>query len=81
MLHDAERGDSSTALTRRGFLQAGIAVGGSLLVGFHVPSGHAAQAEKIQFAPNLLSGSMLVVASRSSCRRSRWGKAFIRLSR
>jgi isoquinoline 1-oxidoreductase beta subunit len=36
---------------RREFLQAGAAVGGGLLVGFHVPISGAAQAEK-PFAPN-----------------------------
>jgi isoquinoline 1-oxidoreductase subunit beta len=40
-----------SALTRRGFLQAGLAVGGALVVGFHLPA-HGAQAEKPVFAPN-----------------------------
>ena len=45
------------ALTRRGFLQAGMALGGSLvggglIVGFYMPSAHAAHAAKTVFAPN-----------------------------
>jgi isoquinoline 1-oxidoreductase subunit beta len=38
-------------LTRREFLQAGVAVGGALVVGFHLPV-QGAQAEKPAFAPN-----------------------------
>ena len=41
-----------TALTRRGFLQAGLAVGGALVVGFHLPLAQGAQPEKPAFAPN-----------------------------
>ncbi len=40
------------ALTRRDFLQAGLAVGGVLVVGFHVPVAVGAQADKAPFAPN-----------------------------
>jgi isoquinoline 1-oxidoreductase subunit beta len=42
------------ALTRRGFLQAGVALGGSLVIGFHLPLAHAAHAAKADavFAPN-----------------------------
>jgi len=43
---------TDSALTRRGFLQAGLAVGGTLVVGFHLPSAHGAQAGKSVFAPN-----------------------------
>jgi len=43
---------TDAALTRRGFLQAGLAVGGTLVVGFHLPSAHGAQSEKPVFAPN-----------------------------
>jgi len=43
---------SDAALTRRGFLQAGLAVGGALVVGFQLPSAHGAQAGKSVFAPN-----------------------------
>jgi isoquinoline 1-oxidoreductase beta subunit len=45
---------ADVALTRRGFLQAGMAVGGSLVVGFHLPLAHAAHAAKTDavFAPN-----------------------------
>src|SRR5258708_28865092 len=43
---------TDAALTRRGFLQAGLAVGGSLMVGFDLPSAHGAQAGKPVFAPN-----------------------------
>jgi len=43
---------SDSALTRRGFLQAGLAVGGALVVGFQLPSAHGAQAGKSVFAPN-----------------------------
>jgi isoquinoline 1-oxidoreductase subunit beta len=39
-------------LTRRGFIQAGLAAGGALVVGFHLPSANGAQAEKPAFAPN-----------------------------
>jgi isoquinoline 1-oxidoreductase beta subunit len=42
---------SDVALTRRGFLQAGLAAGGALVVGFHLPA-HGAPAEKPGFAPN-----------------------------
>ena len=41
--------------SRRGFLQAGVAVGGALLVGFHIPGGTAAAANTAKaepFAPN-----------------------------
>jgi isoquinoline 1-oxidoreductase subunit beta len=40
------------ALTRRGFLKAGLAVGGGLVVGFHVPLVPAEQTGKPVFAPN-----------------------------
>jgi len=39
-------------LTRRGFLQAGLAAGGALVVGFHLPLARGAQAAKPVFAPN-----------------------------
>jgi isoquinoline 1-oxidoreductase beta subunit len=40
------------ALSRRGFLQAGIAVGGGLVVAFHLPFARGAPARKPTFAPN-----------------------------
>jgi isoquinoline 1-oxidoreductase beta subunit len=40
------------ALSRRGFLQAGLAVGGALVVGFHLPFARGAQPGKSVFAPN-----------------------------
>jgi len=42
------------ALTRRGFLHAGAALGGALVVGFHLPLAQAAHAAKTDavFAPN-----------------------------
>jgi len=43
---------TGAALTRRGFLQAGLAVGGTLVVGFHLPLARGAQSEKPAFAPN-----------------------------
>src|SRR5882762_10992201 len=43
---------TDTGLTRRGFLQAGLAVGGTLVVGFHLPVARGAQSEKPGFAPN-----------------------------
>src|SRR5258708_19075450 len=43
---------TDAALTRRGFLQAGLAVGGALVVGFHLPLARGAQAAKPVFAPN-----------------------------
>jgi len=43
---------TDSALTRRGFLQAGLAVGGALVVAFQLPSAHGAQAGKSVFAPN-----------------------------
>jgi isoquinoline 1-oxidoreductase beta subunit len=43
---------TDAALTRRGFLQAGLAVGGALVVGFQLPSAHGAQAGKSVFAPD-----------------------------
>jgi isoquinoline 1-oxidoreductase beta subunit len=44
--------DAGAALTRRGFLQAGMAAGGVLMLGFYVPLGAHASAEKPIFAPN-----------------------------
>ena len=44
------KGDAS--LSRRGFLQAGLAAGGALVVGFHLPLANAAQSVKTPFAPN-----------------------------
>src|SRR5258708_19193934 len=43
---------TDAALTRRGFLQAGLAVGGTLVVGFHLPLARGAQPGKSVFAPN-----------------------------
>src|SRR5260221_5404292 len=43
---------TDAALTRRGFLQAGLAVGGTLVVGFHLPLARGAQSERPAFAPN-----------------------------
>jgi isoquinoline 1-oxidoreductase subunit beta len=43
---------AGAALTRRGFLRAGLAAGGGLVVGFHLPLGHAAQTAQTVFAPN-----------------------------
>src|ERR1700722_2000091 len=40
-----------SALTRRQFLQGGLAAGGALVVGFHMPA-PGAPAEKPAFAPN-----------------------------
>ena len=45
-------GLKDTTSTRRDFLQAGLAVGGVLVVGFHVPVAVGAQADKAPFAPN-----------------------------
>jgi isoquinoline 1-oxidoreductase beta subunit len=39
-------------VTRRAFLEAGLSVGGALLVGFHVPQAGAAAGDKGVFAPN-----------------------------
>ena len=39
-------------LTRRAFLQTGLAAGGGLVVAFHLPLARGAQAEKPAFAPN-----------------------------
>jgi isoquinoline 1-oxidoreductase beta subunit len=43
---------TDAAVTRRGFLQAGLAVGGTLVVGFHLPLARGAQPGKSVFAPN-----------------------------
>ncbi|GAC1300178.1 MAG: xanthine dehydrogenase family protein molybdopterin-binding subunit [Steroidobacteraceae bacterium] len=43
--------DPTATLTRRGFLGAGLAVGGTLLVGFHLPRAEGAP-DKPAFAPN-----------------------------
>ncbi|HME37473.1 MAG TPA: molybdopterin cofactor-binding domain-containing protein [Steroidobacteraceae bacterium] len=43
--------EADASLTRRGFLHAGLAVGGALVVGFHLPLADAAPA-KAPFAPN-----------------------------
>jgi isoquinoline 1-oxidoreductase beta subunit len=48
----AARESTAAALTRRGFLQGGLAVGGALVVGFHLPLARGAQAAKPGFAPN-----------------------------
>jgi isoquinoline 1-oxidoreductase beta subunit len=48
----AARESTGAALTRRGFLQGGLAVGGALVVGFHLPLARGAQAAKPVFAPN-----------------------------
>jgi isoquinoline 1-oxidoreductase subunit beta len=42
----------SAPLSRRGFLQAGMAVGGSLVIGFHLPLANAAPATKTVLVPN-----------------------------
>jgi isoquinoline 1-oxidoreductase beta subunit len=44
--------EADASLTRRGFLQAGLAAGGALVVGFHLPLVNAAQSAKTPFAPN-----------------------------
>jgi isoquinoline 1-oxidoreductase beta subunit len=55
-MHDSTIRESTprtdAALTRRGFLRAGLAVGGTLVVGFHLPRADGAQSEKAAFAPN-----------------------------
>jgi isoquinoline 1-oxidoreductase subunit beta len=43
---------SGAALTRRGFLEAGLAVGGGLVVAFHLPMAHGATPTNSAFAPN-----------------------------
>jgi isoquinoline 1-oxidoreductase beta subunit len=43
---------TGAALTRRGFLRAGLAVGSTLVVGFHLPLAEGAQSTKPGFAPN-----------------------------
>jgi isoquinoline 1-oxidoreductase subunit beta len=43
---------TDAALSRRGFLSAGLVVGGALVVGFHLPLAHGAQSGKPVFAPN-----------------------------
>jgi isoquinoline 1-oxidoreductase beta subunit len=43
---------SGAALTRRGFLEAGLAVGGGLVVAFHLPLARGAPSENPAFAPN-----------------------------
>jgi len=52
MPHNLKLLPQSAALTRRGFLQAGLAVGGGLVVAFHLPLAQSASAEKPPFAPN-----------------------------
>jgi isoquinoline 1-oxidoreductase subunit beta len=44
--------ESDSALTRRGFIRAGLTAGGALLVGFHVPFAESAPPQKASFAPN-----------------------------
>ncbi|HUD25686.1 MAG TPA: molybdopterin cofactor-binding domain-containing protein [Burkholderiaceae bacterium] len=44
--------ESSTILSRRAFLKGGAAVGGGLLLGFHLPLASAASTEAAVFAPN-----------------------------
>src|SRR5258708_4106368 len=41
-----------SSVTRRRFLQAGLAAGGGLVVAFHLPLAHGAQAGKQTFSPN-----------------------------
>jgi isoquinoline 1-oxidoreductase subunit beta len=43
---------SGAALTRRGFLEASLAVGGGLVVAFHLPMAHGAAPANSAFAPN-----------------------------
>jgi isoquinoline 1-oxidoreductase beta subunit len=43
---------SGAALTRRGFLEAGLALGGGLVVAFHLPMAHGAPPTNSAFAPN-----------------------------
>ena len=43
---------AGAALTRRGFLEAGLAMGGGLVVAFHLPMARGAQADNSAFAPN-----------------------------
>ena len=60
---DATRGASSAVpsgdtgnvgdpVTRRGFLQAGVIVGGALLISFRLPAARGAQSAKAEFSPN-----------------------------
>jgi isoquinoline 1-oxidoreductase beta subunit len=55
-MHDSAIPDRSrrpdAALTRRGFLQSGLAAGGALVVGFYLPFAEGAPAERPVFAPN-----------------------------
>src|SRR6202522_3728852 len=44
--------ESDSALSRRGFIRAGLTAGGALLVGFHVPFAESAPPQKASFAPN-----------------------------
>jgi isoquinoline 1-oxidoreductase subunit beta len=44
--------DAEAALTRRGLLQAGLALGGALLVGFRIPPADGAPVDKTAYAPN-----------------------------
>jgi isoquinoline 1-oxidoreductase subunit beta len=46
------RNSVHAGLTRRSFLQTGLAMGGSLVVAFHLPLARGAQVEKSAFAPN-----------------------------
>jgi len=49
----ASRDSSTTALSRRGFLQAGAAAGGGLMLSLRLPlAGHEAQAGESTFSPN-----------------------------
>jgi isoquinoline 1-oxidoreductase beta subunit len=52
LLKPSALSQADAALTRRGFLQAGLAAGGALVVGFHLPLANAAQSAKTPFAPN-----------------------------
>jgi isoquinoline 1-oxidoreductase beta subunit len=45
-------GEAGASLTRRGLLEAGMAVGAALVVGFRLPLAGAAAAAKTPFAPN-----------------------------
>jgi len=44
--------ETNASLTRREFIHAGLAAGGALVVGFHLPLANAVQSAKTPFAPN-----------------------------
>jgi isoquinoline 1-oxidoreductase alpha subunit len=67
-------------VTRRGFLQAGMIVGGALMIGFRCLRHAARRLRSLNLRPMPSSASMPAAGSPSSCRRPKWAREFLRPS-